>query len=752
MIDLWFAALLDASTKGLALCLAALAVASMLRRASAATRHLVWRLAFFGLLALPVVAAFTPAWHVPLPLPTEAVSRMAAPLPAVERVPEAPRPVAAPVPDELPFAATLEAPVSLRTVAESYVSSLSWRAVTITLWLTGALAVLAPLGVSLLRVRWQRRHAQPVLDAAWIEVLDGARADLGIHRAVALVEGGEAAMPMTWGWRRPVVLLPAGSRSWPASRRRAVLLHELAHVARRDYLTQLVAELARALHWWNPLVWVAARKLRLESEHACDDQVLTAGARPSDYAGDLLDIARSLRALRATAPAGLAMARPSELTGRLLAVLDPRRNRRSLSRRLALPAWLAAACVVVALAALAPVPQAAVAQAGPILSTPPKPAAPQAVATVAQAVPAPPTPPRKPGHVSVMDINGTQTFEWRDGDQKIRIRTEGKIELTEDWTSIARLSRGAEMRLEAEDGDHEQRLDVEPGEGGRPVYTWKVDGRERPFDAEGRKWLQAMLLQFVRGTGYAAPERVASILKREGPQGVLAEISQIPSNHVKRIYFDNLFKHRLGADIVERALAQAGREVGSDFELRQVLTAAAESQPLSGPTAVAYAEAARAIGSDFELRTALAALVDKGQLGPLSLTAVLRTARTVGSDFELATLLTEVARKTNLTDPEVRRAYVEAVGEIGSDFELRKALTALVERGDLPADALVAVLRSARDLGSDFDRATLLVAVAEKYTLSGAARDAYLEAARGIGSDHDRQRAEAALGRQKTGR
>lgn len=720
MIDLWFAALLDASAKGLALCLAALAVTWALRRASAATRHLVWRLAFFGLLALPVLGALTPAWRVQLPVPEEAVSRMAAPLPVIERAPEAPPPPAAPVPDEQP------------TVAEPYLSDLPWRALVLSLWLTGSLAVLAPLAVSLLRVRWQRRRARPVSDAAWIEVLDGARAGLRLRREVELVEGGEAAMPMTWGWRRPVVLLPAGSCSWPASRRRAVLLHELAHVARGDYLTQLVSELARALHWWNPLVWMAARKLRLESEHACDDQVLTAGAKPSDYAGDLLDIARSLRALRATAPAGLAMARPSELTGRLLAVLDPRRNRRSLSRRLAFPAWLAAACVVVPLAALAP-------------------AAPRAAA-VAQAVPAPPAPPKKPRHVSVQDLNGTRTFEWRDGDQRIRIRTEGKIELTEDWTGIARLSRGAEMRFEAEDGDREQRLDVEPGEGGRPVYTWKVNGRERPFDAEGRKWLEAMLLQLVRGTGYAAPERVASILKRQGPQGVLAEISQIPSDHVKRLYFENLFKHPLGADAIERALAHAGREVGSDFELRQALTAAAESQPLSGPTAVAYAEAARAIGSDFELRTALAALVEKAQLGPLSLTAVLRTAQGIGSDFELATLLTDVARKTTLTDPEVRRSYVEAVKGIGSDFELRKTLTAMVERGDLPAEALVAILRSARDLGSDFERATLLVAVAENYSLSGAARDAYLEAARGIGSDFERQKAEAALGRQRAGR
>lgn len=733
MLDLWFAALLDISAKGFALCLAALAVTATLRRASAATRHLVWRLAFAGLLALPVLAAFTPAWRVTLPVPAEAV-RLAEPLSPIERAPEAPR-TAGPI--ERPLAAATASPkpspVSLLARVAAWGSALSWKALALGIWLAGALAVLAPLAVSLLRVRYQRRQARPGTDAAWIETLDDARAGLGIRRGIELVQGSDEVMPMTWGWRRPVILLPAGSGSWPASRRRAVLLHELAHIARGDYLTQLVSELARAFHWWNPLAWIATGKLRLESEHACDDQVLTAGARASDYAGDLLEIARSLRAVRATAPAGLAMARPSELTGRLLAVLDPRRNRRGLSRRLAFPAWLAAACVVVPLAALAP-------------------AAPQAVALVAQATPTPPTPPKKPRHVSILDVNGTQTLQWSDGGKKVKIRSKGKIEFNEDWTGIARLSRGAEMRLEAEDGWHEQQLDVEPGDDGRPVYTWEVDGRERPFDAQGRKWLQAMLLQLVRGTGFAAPERVASILNKQGPQGVLAEISQIPSHSAKRIYFENLFKHRLGADVLGRALVQAGREVESDFELRQVLEAAAGSQALSGPIAIAYAEAARTIESDFELRNALAALVDKGQLGPLSLAAVLRTARQIDSDFELATLLSEVARKTNLTDPDVRRAYVEAVGEIESGFDLRRALTALVERGDLPAEAQVAVLRSAQGISSDFDRATLLVAVAEEYPLSGTARDAYLDAASGIGSDFDRQRAEAALGRQRAGR
>src|SRR5206468_6120075 len=121
-----------------------------------------------------------------------------------------------------------------------------------------------------------------------------------------------------------------------------------------DFLIQLIARIACAVYWFHPLVWLAATRLREERERACDDHVLRAGATPSAYATHLLDVARSLRAARATSLASVAMARPAQLATRLIDVLDTRRCRDTLSPRSALPAWIAAIAVVVPLATVAP--------------------------------------------------------------------------------------------------------------------------------------------------------------------------------------------------------------------------------------------------------------------------------------------------------------------------------------------------------------------------------------------------------------
>jgi len=152
-------------------------------------------------------------------------------------------------------------------------------------------------------------------------------------------------VPITWGWRRPRILLPARATQWSRARLQVVLSHELAHVARGDWAVLLAAEGLRALHWFNPLSWIVGRRLRIESERACDDEVLAGGVDAARYAEHLLALARDAHGRRPWLPAP-AMARPSSLEGRIHAMLNTTLNRRPLSR----PARTATVAALLALA------------------------------------------------------------------------------------------------------------------------------------------------------------------------------------------------------------------------------------------------------------------------------------------------------------------------------------------------------------------------------------------------------------------
>ena len=138
---------------------------------------------------------------------------------------------------------------------------------------------------------------------------------------------------MTWGLFRPVILVPAGSMSWSDEVKRSVLLHELGHIRRGDCLMLLMGRLACEAYWFHPLVWLAARQLRKTSEQAADNLVLASNIAPPDYAEHLVGIAAQMRGFRLFGHVALPMASPSDLEGRVRAILDPRRNHRSLKRR-----------------------------------------------------------------------------------------------------------------------------------------------------------------------------------------------------------------------------------------------------------------------------------------------------------------------------------------------------------------------------------------------------------------------------------
>ena len=139
-----------------------------------------------------------------------------------------------------------------------------------------------------------------------------------------------------------------------------MLGHEIAHIQRHDWLVQIAAEAIRAIYWFNPVFWLACRRLRRESEQACDDAVLRLGVPPRDYAMHLLGVARSCRSSSLPVAAVMPMARPSTLERRIAAMLNPSLGRRALSR------WAVAVTVVGLLGVALPTAAFRVAQAGPL--------------------------------------------------------------------------------------------------------------------------------------------------------------------------------------------------------------------------------------------------------------------------------------------------------------------------------------------------------------------------------------------------
>ncbi len=164
------------------------------------------------------------------------------------------------------------------------------------------------------------------------DLLERLRQEAGIGRRVELLSNPTCAMPMAWGLWRVRLLLPDQAADWPPGQRRDVPLHELGHIKRWDCQSQLLAQLACALYWFNPLGWIAVRRMQIERERACDDMVVNTGADAASYARHLLQSVSTIPMLRLVG-AAVAMARPSTLEERLRAILDARRNRRALTAR-----------------------------------------------------------------------------------------------------------------------------------------------------------------------------------------------------------------------------------------------------------------------------------------------------------------------------------------------------------------------------------------------------------------------------------
>ena len=359
---------LDIALKATVLLLLTGVALAALRRASASARQLVSTLGLAGTLLLPAVTLVAPRWEIPLfPNPVPVPSPVSTAGPTEKWTPPA-DPNAAFIRDEELAASephsrieetnavsTAPLPAAPPSIPARFpVSRTTGMLLALAAWAAGTAFSLARLALGAARVRRVCRLASSDAAGEWRPLVAELSEKLGVARPVDLLFSEDLAVPITTGVSRPIVLLPETARRWNEERRRVVLLHELAHVRRSDWVTLLVGQIAASVYWFHPLAWSVRIQMRRDCERACDDLVLASGTRASVYAAHLLSIIRSLRLSRERALPAVAMARRSYWDGRMRAILDPGVTRRVVSPREARLAGGALLAAVVVLAAFEP--------------------------------------------------------------------------------------------------------------------------------------------------------------------------------------------------------------------------------------------------------------------------------------------------------------------------------------------------------------------------------------------------------------
>ena len=790
----------------LALCSIA---ALLMKRSSAATRHLLRTSTLAAILILPVFVALLPSWRVAI-LPARAIVSTE-PLPSI--APAVPQPVFVEKQAKPSirhsrserWATSTERPVRETTVATQTSATaksspagaaftITWQTLGLIAWLAGVMLLASRFALGRLRLAALVQRAHAIHEQPWQLQLQQIAQEMGLQRPVALLASGDTDVPLTTGVLHPKVILSADYGEWLPLRREAILRHELAHVKRFDVISQTLAQAVTALYWFHPLVWLTVRAVHAERERACDDYVLAAGTKPSEYAHELLEIASSLQRPQFTA--ALAMARQSQLEGRVLALLNPMLRRGSVSRKVGLGVTTLTLGLVLPLAALQPASQSAQASAPPPKpsaaqpqsSVPPPPASapdreappalPGGAANPPAVAPEPPEtpetpeipetpetpePPAAPTPQSASEIDGCVAAHnhnmsidendgrrswialWTGDDCSIDIKAGGEVRLNAEATSIESISPGGFFEVNERRGAELRHLRITPSANGLQ-YSYRLNDADHPFDENARAWFSRFLLSVERNTGMAVDSRVPALLKKGGPTAVLDEINNLRGDYVRGLYFRKLLEEKnLPAPVVVRIMKQAGEQLTSDYEMARVLMQVSDQYQLADESSrTAFLTAANHLNSDYEHSRVLLGLLKRPNLSRENIHMALNSAANIKSDYEKSRILVTLAESKTFDEKDIS-TYLNLVPAIHSDYEKSRSLIALMKSYGVSSASMTKILEATSTIGSDYEKSRLLTAMAQMNTFSEAQIENYLKIVDSINSDYERSRSLLAL-------
>ncbi len=724
-------------------------------------REWLWRIALFGalltasgqmLLDTPKAARIAPTRIVEASLPTahpsRAIPRSEPELSSTTSMSTHSRPrsltshVSADSEESTLVATT--APMTLPT----------WYQYIVAAWLAGALLALARIARAWKQMQRTLASAEDYFDEAIGQEVAQLAGQAGVAVPYLLVMHELASPAALHGHR--IVLPHWVFERLDRAQLRAMLAHEIAHLARRDPARKLAIAAVSALLWFVPLTGLARRRLDTIAEQACDAWAVKQCGDGRGLAECLYECAEHhLRGPELDFAAAMS-GRHSPILQRINQLIDgaPMNLRVSLPRLLVATALTLSAALVLLpgigvlqasaaterpLPPVAPVPPAApaVPKAAPaaLPSPPPAPvAAPAAAAAPAEMAkpavapippmppiaPTPPAPPAPPSeeagtghHLSISsdsdDSNNRISMKMSDGGHSYNAEIRGAVEFTSNYDGIDSLARGATASFGEKRDGISRRVDYS-NPNGKLQRQYFVDDHEQAFDATAGQWIATVIPNLVRETALDADKRVQRILASGGVPGVLAEIGKVQSDYARSVYIGALSKHpKLSAAEVTGVLA------------------------LIDP-----------MHSDYERRNALAALGSGAPFNATQQTLVIGQAKKIGSDYERAELLLGLLADL-ASDKAVHEAWLQAANGIQSDYEHRRTLSALIEAGSNDDAILSSVIDAAQTIDSGYERRELLSSAIGAINNADPVAAAYAKSVDGIAGDYERREALVSL-------
>jgi beta-lactamase regulating signal transducer with metallopeptidase domain len=611
----------------------------------------------------------------------------------------------------------------------------------------------------------------------------------GVRRHTQLLLSTRIAAPMSLGFLHPAILIPQTLLDTLSNAElEHVVLHELAHLRRRDDWTNLAQKLIAAILPIQPALYWIGQRMSIEREMACDDWVIATTGTARPYAASLTKVAELTQWRRAGILAAGATGNRSQLFTRIHNMLNETRNATPKLALAPLLAAIAAAGTLICVGArapqviafaqssayenarqqpLAPIsprsPRAPMAPIATLSSAalPDLPARPTQIAALPPAQPAPsplaspaPLAPDSPfapeAPLPPMAATSAQQSEEthmeitnRNGWTSLTVKIDGAIEFTDDDHDVKSISPGGHFRVEERTGLSVRAYDVKADVSGNLTKIWTVNGSAKPLDTEGRAWLDYSLPQMIRDSGIGAGPRVARILRQGGPQAVITEIGLIHSDGSKRVYVQQLFAQATLNTAQLKDVAELIRRISSDGDKAQALIFV-DGKYFTSELRSYLFEAVESIGSDGDKRNVLSDIVKKDAGSADTLVGAARAAKHISSDGDKAEVLIEMAvpyRPTGGLDVE----YFEAVRSISSDGDHARVLSTLLAAHGTDRDTLARVLQSAEKIASDGDKARVLKEAVPRYSDDDLIRKSFFDAANSVSSDGDHQQVLVAL-------